>query len=144
MSERKDYEHKVQYYETDQMGVVHHSNYIRWFEEARTDRLEQAGFGYDRMEALGIISPVLEASARYRSMTRYPDVVVIEARISAYNGVRMTVDYVVRDKNTREIRCTGQTKHCFLDREGRLIHMSKEHPQISDVVAGLLEDKEEE
>ena len=39
-------EHKVQYYETDGMGIVHHSNYIRWFEEARVDLLEQLGFGY--------------------------------------------------------------------------------------------------
>ena len=46
-------EHKVQYYETDGMGIVHHSNYIRWFEEARVDLLEQLGFGYDRIEEAG-------------------------------------------------------------------------------------------
>ena len=47
------YDHKVQYYETDGMGIVHHSNYIRWFEEARVDLLEQLGFGYDRIEEAG-------------------------------------------------------------------------------------------
>ena len=57
------YEHKVQYYETDKMDWVHHSNYIRWFEEARTDLLEQMGMGYDRIEALGIGSPVLGVEA---------------------------------------------------------------------------------
>lgn len=50
------YIHKVQNYETDQMGIVHHSNYIRWFEEARSDVLEKAGMGYDVMEAEGVIS----------------------------------------------------------------------------------------
>lgn len=140
LKEIKDYEHKVQYYETDQMGVVHHSNYIRWFEEARTYILEQAGFGYDKMEQLGIISPVLEVSAQYRSMTRYPETVIVETKISAYNGVRMTVDYVIKDRDTGEVRCTGQTKHCFLSREGKLIQMSKEHPRIDDMVAGLLEE----
>ena len=53
------YIHKVQYYETDQMGIVHHSNYIRWFEEARIDLLEQLGIGYDMIEKEGIISPVI-------------------------------------------------------------------------------------
>ena len=51
------YEHKVQYYETDKMDCVHHSNYIRWFEEARTYLMDQGGFGYAQMEALGVMSP---------------------------------------------------------------------------------------
>ena len=55
---RRVYEHKVQYYETDQMGIVHHSNYIRWFEEARVDVLDQIGIGYKKMEEAGVISPV--------------------------------------------------------------------------------------
>ena len=59
------WEHKIQYYETDQMQIAHHSNYIRWFEEARTSALEEAGFGYAEMEAVGIISPVLTVSAEY-------------------------------------------------------------------------------
>ena len=51
------YRHLVQYYETDQMGVVHHSNYIRWFEEARVFFMDQMGFGYDKMEKSGVIQP---------------------------------------------------------------------------------------
>ena len=65
------YRHKTQYYETDQMGIVHHSNYIRWFEEARTDFLEKLGMGYDRMEAEVIISPVLSVSCEYKTMTYF-------------------------------------------------------------------------
>ena len=44
------YEHKTQYYETDQMGIIHHSNYIRWFEEARIDFMDHCGFSYAQME----------------------------------------------------------------------------------------------
>ena len=65
------YEHKVQYYETDGMGIVHHSNYIRWFEEARVDLLEQLGFGYDRIEAEGYSGPVLEVACQYKTMSRF-------------------------------------------------------------------------
>ena len=61
------YDHKVQYYETDGMGIVHHSNYIRWFEEARVDLLEQLGFGYDRIEEAGYSGPVLEVSCQYKT-----------------------------------------------------------------------------
>ena len=64
------YIHKVQYYETDQMQIAHHSNYIRWFEEARTFFLEKSGFGYDRMEAEGIVCPVT-GGCRYASMVRF-------------------------------------------------------------------------
>ena len=46
----KPYEHNVKYYETDQMGIVHHSNYIRWMEEARMDLMDQMGFSYKQME----------------------------------------------------------------------------------------------
>ena len=48
----KPYTHKVNYYETDKMGITHHSNYIRWMEEARIDFLESIGFGYDKLEAV--------------------------------------------------------------------------------------------
>ena len=58
------YEHRVSYYETDQMGIVHHSNYIRWFEDARVDFLEKVGFSYAKMEEIGIMIVVLGASWR--------------------------------------------------------------------------------
>jgi acyl-CoA thioester hydrolase len=126
------------------MGVVHHSNYIRWFEEARTDILEQAGFGYNHMEELGIISPVLEVSAQYRSMTRYPETVRIETKVTEYNGIRMTLKYTVKDKITGEVRCIGTSRHCFLDHDGKLLKITQVCPEIDDVIAGLLSDSEEE
>ena len=63
--------HKVQYYETHQMQIVHHANYIKWFEEARINLLDEMNFGYHEMEAAGILVPVLSVSAEYRSMTRF-------------------------------------------------------------------------
>ena len=57
MREQRIFQHKVQYYETDRMGITHHSNYVRWMEEARVHFLEQIGWGYDRLESSGILSP---------------------------------------------------------------------------------------
>ena len=70
MSEIKKYTHKVQYYETDQMGIVHHSNYIRWFEEARTDFMEQMGLGYEQMEERGIVGPFEGSKPRQLLITK--------------------------------------------------------------------------
>ena len=104
------YEHKVQYYETDKMDCVHHSNYIRWFEEARTYLMDQGGFGYAQMEALGVMSPVLKAQAEYRTMTR------------------IAFTYIVRDKETGALRCQGRTEHCFLGPQGRPVSLKKACP----------------
>ena len=74
---------------------------------------------------------------------RYPDVVLIETKLVAYNGVRMTLEYTVRDKETGEVRCTGETKHCFISREGNILRLTSSFPEIDTVVAGLLSEKRE-
>ena len=67
MDLHKGYNHTVQYYETDKMGITHHSNYIRWMEEARVDFLKQIGWDYDKLEEIGVISPVTEVSCKYKN-----------------------------------------------------------------------------
>lgn len=131
------YEHKVQYYETDQMAIVHHSNYIRWFEEARTDALEQIGFGYDKMEEIEVYSPVLSVNAEYKSMTRYADVVCIKTWVSKYNGVKMNVNYEISDKATGEVRCIGESSHCFLNKTGHPVSLKRAYPEIDKAIRGL-------
>ena len=132
------YEHKVQYYETDGMGIVHHSNYIRWFEEARVDLLEQLGYGYNRIEAEGFGSPVLEVCCKYKTMAHFGDVVSISARIIEYNGVRMALRYEVRDAQTGELRCEGESRHCFMGREGRPVSLKRSWPALDQVFAAQL------
>ena len=124
----KDYEHHANYYETDQMGIVHHSNYIRWFEEARTDFLEKLGMGYDRMEAEGIISPVLSVSCEYRTMTHFGETVAIAVAMTKYNGIRLELAYTVSSADTGEVRAVGSSKHCFLDRDGNILSLKKRSP----------------
>ncbi len=123
------YTHKVQYYETDKMNCVHHSNYIRWFEEARTALMEDGGFGYDRMEALGVMSPVLKAEAEYHTMTRFGETVEIETRVESYTGTRIAFTYQVRDLATGTLRCVGRTQHCFIGPNGRPVSLKKACPQ---------------
>lgn len=134
------YEHKVQYYETDQMGVVHHSNYIRWFEECRVDVMEKEGLGYDRMEEEGIICPVTSVSCQYESMTKFGEIVEIIPKIEKNNGIRLVISYVVKDKKTGAIRCTGESSHCFLDEKGRPVSLKRSSPEFYEMFRKLEEN----
>jgi acyl-CoA thioester hydrolase len=135
----KPYFHKTQYYETDQMGIIHHSNYIRWFEEARVDLLEQLGVGYDKIEALGILSPVLGISCDYQQMTHFGETVQIEASILEYNGIRLRIGYTVLDEDGA-VRATGASRHCFLTRQGQPLSLKRSFPEIDAILRGCLPD----
>ena len=126
----RPYEHHAKYYETDQMGIIHHSNYIKWMEEARMNLMEQIGFGYKQMEALEIISPVVSISVDYVSMVRFDDTVVIETRITKYNGVKMELEYVMYDKTSGDKRATAKSSHCFLNRSGTPISLKRMYPEL--------------
>ncbi|MCI9216620.1 thioesterase family protein [Lachnospiraceae bacterium 42-17] len=140
MSEFRKYTHKVQYYETDQMGIVHHSNYIRWFEEARTDFMEQMGLGYEQMEEKGILSPVLSVEADYLRMVHFGETVTIEAFIKEYNGIKLTVGYEIFSDRTEMVHCRGTSKHCFINREGRPLSLKQACIEFHDVFNKGLED----
>lgn len=134
----KDYGHHAKYYETDQMGCVHHSNFIRWMEEARIDMMEQMGCGYRAMEEAGIISPVLDVSCRYRKMVRFDDHIRIHVELKSYNAIRMTLTYEMRDAATGELRATGESSHCFLDREGRPVSLKRVQPAWDEAFANAM------
>jgi acyl-CoA thioester hydrolase len=128
------HEHKAQYYETDQMGIIHHSNYIRWFEEARVTLMEKLGVGYDVTEEKGILSPVLGIECAYKSMTHFNDIVEIIATVTEYTGIKLTISYIVRDKITKEIRCTGASKHCFMSRENKILSLKRTFPELHEMI----------
>lgn len=134
------YEHKAQYYETDQMGIIHHSNYVKWMEEARMDLMDQIGLNYKAMEKMEIISPVLAISVEYHSMVHFDDVVVIETRLVKYNGVKMEIEYTMTDKETGELRTTGRSSHCFLTRSGKPISLKRSYPELDTKFFEMKED----
>ena len=144
MQERKElqmmvYEHRTQYYETDQMGVIHHSNYVRWLESARTWWMRQAGIDYGEMEKDGIVSPVTAISCKYKSMVHFDDTVLIAIKIEKYNGVRLSLSYCVTDKESGELRMTGSSEHCFVNRDGRPVSLKKVYPDYDKAFVKELE-----
>ncbi len=124
------YIHKVQYYETDKMAIVHHSNYIRWFEEARVDWLEQIGCTMQSIEAEGVLIPVMSVTCNYHSMVRFGEEVAVQVKIGKFNGIKIEIEYEIRDVATGELRTTGSSSHCFIDNEGKLISLKKSKPEM--------------
>ncbi len=133
------YEHQAQYYETDQMGIIHHSNYIRWFESARIWYMNQIGIDYRDMEESGIISPVLSVQCTYKSMVHFGDVVKIIPKVEKYNGIKLELSYQVLDKQSGEVRTTGTSSHCFLNKDGRPLSLKKVSPVFDAAFTAALE-----
>ena len=118
------FERKINYYETDKMGVVHHSNYIRFFEEARWQFLQNADLPYDKLESNGIMSPVLGFSCKYKQHVTFGDIIEIHTHIKEFTGVKFTVSY----KDGKALKF--------------IVTESKESQQGSAFLAGLEGDKD--
>ena len=131
----KPYIHKVQYYETDRMGITHHSNYIRFMEEARTDFLEQIGWSYKKLEDAGAASPVTAIECRFRAPTTYSDIISIEVGIEAFTGARLVIGYTMRNE-AGAVVCEASSEHCFVS-GGRPIRLRKEFPEFAAVLDSL-------
>ncbi|MBQ4369790.1 MAG: acyl-CoA thioesterase [Oscillospiraceae bacterium] len=126
------YSREVLYYETDRMGIVHNSNYLRYFEEARLEHMKQSGLPYIRLEEQGIIIPQTEAHVKYESVLRYGDSFRVEARLTEYTGVRIGYEYRIVNAETGKTAAEGKTGHCFLDDAKRTpVNLKKRLPEFS-------------
>lgn len=133
------YVHKVQYYETDRMGITHHSNYIRWMEEARVDFLDRIGYGYARLEAEGILSPVISVECKYKHPTTFDDEVEIAVHVAEFRGVRLTIGYTMTNRKTGAPVLTGTSMHCFTDGNGKPVILKKQSPELDAILRRLAE-----
>ncbi len=134
------YERIINYYETDRMGVVHHSNYIRFLEEARSRWLEKLDIPMEKMEEEGYTIPTLEVYCKYKSHVTSGDTITIEPKITEYNGVRMTVSYNVINKNTGKTIIEAWTKHCFTNNKLRPVNIKKHDEKVYQIFKDLLEE----
>lgn len=126
----KPFIRSVNYYETDQMHIVHHSNYARYMEEARLFFMEQIGLSYDKLEEMGIIIPVLELHDYYTQTLKYGDSFEVRAEIVRITPVRFTVQYEFYKIGSGEKVHTGETSHAFLDSEFRPMNLRKKFPEV--------------
>lgn len=129
------YNRKINYYETDKMAIVHHSNYIRFFEEARLDMMDQFDLNYRKMEDMGIIIPVMSVDCKYIVPLCFDDEVKIHTKIIKFDGIKMEIAYeIYRD----DVLCTtGHSGHCFLDKDMKPFRMKRLYPDLYNKLKSL-------
>ena len=135
----KPFKRKANFYETDQMGIIHHSNYIRWFEESRVDLMEQLGYGYEKAIERGIDFGVINVFCEYKSMIRFGDTVTINVSLAELTNMKMTLKYEVINAKSGEICTIGKTQHFFFDRsKQRPISLKKEMPDLFELFSSFV------
>lgn len=134
------YERKINYYETDKMGVVHHSNYIRFLEEARCYYLESENMPFVSFEEKGLTIPVLGVNCQYKHHVTFGDTLLINVFVKSYNGVRLTMGYDVIDKNTGKTAIIAETQHCFTYKNLKPVNLKKVWKEYSDKFENLLKE----
>jgi acyl-CoA thioester hydrolase len=100
---------RVNYSETDQMGVVYHANYLIWFDRARTELMRETGVSYKELEQQGVYLAVAEVSVRYRAAARYDELVRVRCWVRELASRRVTFGYAVDRAETGELLATGAT-----------------------------------
>lgn len=138
------YERTINYYETDRMGVVHHSNYIRFLEESRCYWLRSVNMPFELLEENGITIPVLEVNCEYKNHVTFGDTIRIKPYIKEFTGIRMTVGYEVTEKISGKTVIKAETKHCFTNKELKPINLKKYNKEFSEKFEKLLEEGKED
>lgn len=135
------YKHVVQYYETDKMGITHHSNYVRWMEEARVDYLAKIGWDFAKLESMGIVSPVTSVSVSYKAPSTFSDEITIYTSIEEFKGVKLRIKYVMVNSEGKTV-CEANSEHCFMKIEGGFVRFQKDYPELYETFISLVESRE--
>jgi len=120
----------VRYAETDQMKIVHHSVYAIWFEAARTDYMEKAGYPYARIEEEGLMLPLSKLECKFISGARYGDTVVIKTFMKKITPVRLEIHYSAYRKKDSALLSEGITVHAWTDSSLKIINLKKKSPAL--------------
>jgi len=117
---------RVIYADTDALGIVYHTNYIRWFEIGRTELLREAGILYKGMEASGFNLPLMEAYCHYHLPARYDDIVLLETEIAYLKRASIKFTYRLWDEKRCNLLAEGYTVHACTDRNGKILRLPAE------------------
>lgn len=130
--EYKAFKRRINYYETDKMQVVHHSNYIRFLEECRMDFLDQLGISYDMLEKSGLMIPVLSVSCNYRMAVRYGDTICIVPKVTKFHGVKFEMSYKIYSEDFTVLHNEATSSHCFVGLDFKPVRIKKEFPELCE------------
>lgn len=126
--------YRVKFYDTDTMGVVHHSNYIRWFETGRVEFLRELGIDLNDMMNDGILFPIVEVGAKFHAPAHFDDELEIETTAEALTKAKMKFNYVIRRHGEERILAEGTSTNVFTS-DGKICRLPEKY--FSKLVKGL-------
>lgn len=122
---------KVRFVETDMMGVVHHANYLRWFEMGRVAYLRACGISLGELMAADIIFPITEVQVKYKNSCTFDDDFEVQTTMSSFNKAKMDFSYKVIRLRDGAVAVEGHTRNVFTDKEGHIVRLE---PQWFDKI----------
>lgn len=136
---KMSYQRRINYYETDSMKIVHHSNYIRFLEEARIYLMDKIGLPYKKLEEEGIMIPVIAINCTYKHPAIFDDLIEIKVSIKEYTGVKLIVEYEIINKTNNDLLVLiGESKHCFTNTEMKPVSLKKVNPRMHEIFLNSL------
>ena len=127
------------YAETDKMGIIHHSVYAIWYEQARTYFFNEIGFKYDEIEKMGIMTPLVELNCKYKRPAYYNQEVEIRTKIIELTPAKFTLEYNIYDANENLINI-GKTTLAWSDAKTfKIINLKKTYPEMYEKLEELVE-----
>ena len=121
---KKSFKLRVYYYDTDKMGVVYHSNYLKWMEMARTEYFRDV-FPYKNMEDMGFILPVKTLNIEYVNSVQYDEEIEIFVKIEEINNIKIRFSYEMYNLEN-VLKAKAETVNVFVDENGKLKRISNE------------------
>jgi acyl-CoA thioester hydrolase len=114
---------RVTYADTDAMGIVYHTNYIKWFETGRAELLRELGIPYAQIENMGYSLPLTEVTCHYLYPARYDQIVVIETEVVYLKRASIKFNYIIWDDNHEKILVEGESLHACINRQGKIVRI---------------------
>ena len=123
---------RVPFADTDRMGIVYHTNYIKYFEVGRTEYLREIGYPYIQLEEDGIWLPVASVYCEYKSPAKYDDLLTVNTWVGEFKSATIIMAYEVYRKETDELLVRGETKHPITDDKLKPIRLRNVKPELYD------------
>lgn len=130
----------ARYAETDQMGIVHHSNYLIWFEAGRTEFLKKVGISNSKIEAMGILLPLSHMDCSFKSPAKYEDEIIVKTRIRKMTCARVEFDYVVVNGGDGRLLAIGSTSHAWTDKSLKPLNIKKLQPELWGMLEEVIDE----
>jgi acyl-CoA thioester hydrolase, YbgC/YbaW family len=117
------------------MGIVHHSQYVNWFEVARTDWVRQLGMSFRQIEERGLMLPVIGINVHYHASTRFDDAVIVETSVKNYDTIKLSFNYQIFREADGKLLVDGSSLHCWTDDRMHPISLRKKDPELNQLLS---------